>query len=86
MTMLERAACAVVEGPGAGLPIKPYADLTPEAKAFYERVVRAVLLAIREPDEGMIAAGIDDRSRGEGSIQSIFRAMIDHILAEKGEG
>lgn len=53
--------------------------------------VRAILTALREPDEGMIAAGIaqlaectDDWSVDAAPCiaEHVFPAMIDHILGE----
>jgi hypothetical protein len=46
-----------------------------EAKA-----VRAVLKAMREPSEELIAAGMAEQ---ETDLASEWRAMIDHLLEEK---
>ena len=51
-----------------------------------KRVVRAVLMAVREPNDAMIEAGYDSQSCSEEPLpRPTFTAMIDAILAE-GEG
>lgn len=60
-------------------------------KSMWREIVRAILTALREPDEGMIAAGIkqlaectDDWSVDAAPCiaEHVFPAMIDHILGE----
>lgn len=52
--------------------------------------VRAVLLAIRTPDDGMDVAGMEAFSKPEilnwDKLSATYTAMIDHILGESGDG
>ena len=86
MTMIEKLARAVTVAralPGS----KPG-----RTSDVDRRVARAVLTALREPDEGMVEAGMrapvthpsadNTLSRHERVTTSIFQSMIDHILQE----
>lgn len=53
-----------------------FGDTVVEGVFSLERVVRAVLLAVREPDDGMTEA-----ARWHADSDSIFTAMIDAILS-----
>lgn len=77
----------------------PWESHPPHARQKHYTAARAALLAIREPDGGMIAAGMAAEAPGQGTMESIleydnrgeeslaasFTAMIDAILAEKPE-
>lgn len=71
MTMLEKAARAAYESPHG--PNRLWSDLTHTGKQLAINQVRAVLMAVREPDEAMSAAA----RTTEG-----WEAMIDAILNE----
>jgi hypothetical protein len=66
----------------------PRLDPTPE----YEAIVRAVLQAIREPDDGMEEAGFtalkaeQNAATPGGTCAVVFTAMIDSILSQSQEG
>lgn len=96
MTALERAESALrveverqvqangsYSGPANGSP--NYVD----AELDYGLLVRAVLMAVREPDESVNYAGAmvgPDTNAGEFSLfdaRNVFEAMIDAILNEK---
>lgn len=51
-------------------------------------VVRAVLSAIREPNEGMQVAGVCESpyrwEEGRETVDAIWKAMIDSILRDQG--
>jgi hypothetical protein len=73
MSPIERAARALCEldgsPPGATMNGKPlWQDYVPE--------VRAVIAAIREPDEGQIAAAVDCESS---FVADVYTAMIDAL-------
>lgn len=70
MTPLERAAHA--------LRIADSCDFFEAENKDYPAMVRAVLLAIREPSEGMRDAG----GRALGDYDDIWQAMIDAALEE----
>jgi hypothetical protein len=61
------------------------AEITPGGS---ETIVRAVLLALREPSYGMLRAAEDAEKVGDdgrmvrGDFEREVTAMIDHILAE----
>ena len=53
--------------------------LTPMQQDLYYMQARAVLSALREPDEGMIEAGWE-RGEDDHSPEAIWQAMIDKAL------
>lgn len=79
MSMLEKAARAVGEVPtwdGNNMS----QELTPDE---ITSIVRAVLLAIREPDDAMMSAAIrKGQDVGYTDIIAVHRAIIDAALAE----
>lgn len=82
---LERAARAVSEVM-ASAPAKAINNA--EWIDFERKIARAVLMAVREPDEAMVNAwwsGLDDYYPDDGSIARGHTAMIDAILND-GEG
>lgn len=99
-TMLERAARALKGEIGKALDAKPlpFAGDTGNWSAKgdmqtldLEACVRAVLMAVREPDEATQNAGVNAASNvfggwaDEGQVIEYHHAMIDAILAD-GEG
>lgn len=94
MTMLEKAARALWSWRESGFPrftAMTWESGTPEAKAATVELVRAVLMAVREPDEAVSEAGWQGMA-GDASSWSwhhmerpqdeAFTAMIDAILTE----
>ena len=89
MTALERAATTVaaclVDAPVA--PTFSMADVNgwTEEKAY--EIARAVLMAVREPDDGTIGDGYETMRHREVTTHKdarvCFTAMIDAILNEK---
>lgn len=85
-TMLERAARALATEDArryeesSGRKIDLYAT-NPEV---YQRLARAVLLAVRDADDDMIEAGLNAPHRlwEPPDAEDLFRAMIDAILNE----
>ena len=77
MTMLEKAGAAAIAA-------CPLAGMHPEVG---EHIARAVLLAIREPDEAT-AAAMDDQDpiADLDDVCGIWRTGIDHILTESTGG
>lgn len=61
-------------------------DMAASQWASFVPLARAVLLAIREPDEGMLNVGVDAATGtfegwvDEGQVSTLFTAMIDNIL------
>lgn len=100
MTPLERAARALVAELGrqdTGREIDParitfssglVVDYIDQTGVDVGALVRVVLSAIREPSVGMIHAGdmaLDSDCRMECSGEPAWQAMIDAMLAEKGD-
>ena len=54
---------------------------TPEMKADCAENVVGVLQELRNPSEGMVAAGIKANS----TVEDIWQAMIDHLLRDSDE-
>lgn len=84
---LERAVSALKDEIGKAFDAKPlpFAGDTGNWSARgnvqeldLEVCARAVLMAVREPDEVMMAAGLAQWS----NLQDMYEAMIDAILAE----
>lgn len=50
------------------------------------KFIRAILTALREPNEGMLQSG--DQAAGVRGVDtlSVWQAMIDHILNEEANG
>jgi hypothetical protein len=74
MGSLEKAARALAK------EVQPHADwdrMHPQFRAPYFREARAVLLAVREPENA-------DKRSPIGN--AIWRSRIDEILQEKGDG
>lgn len=99
-TMLEKAARAFFEAhPWGDLdecgPLHTWETLPDEWREYYRKGTRAVLLAVREPDEAMVEAAIDRQEDVVGTYGCVeptgeftengpsicFTAMIDAILA-----
>lgn len=83
---LERAAgalCTSIAGESR------WERLSDSARSSYRKHARAVLMAVREPDRGMIIAGNDkdgyynDGTPFNAECSQHWRAMIDAILNEK---
>lgn len=78
----------------------PWEDLNDEPRAFAYEEVRAVLLAIREVDEGMVASALSDADPAgelDGAPPEIMAeivwkfgrfhtSLINHILGDGGDG
>jgi hypothetical protein len=81
MIMIEKAARAA--SAALGDPIGGQWDGLTEGEAT--AVVRAVLLAIRDPSEAMVNAGIAAYENDEAalSVAAMWPAMLDAIRAEK---
>jgi hypothetical protein len=84
MTMLERAAKGLHDASRtSGGPT--WDDLTPEERAYVVSLARAVLMAVREPDEAVMAVKeiVDiDAWWFDDAVKRAFTAMIDEILKE----
>ena len=87
-TMLEKIARAIqadigrqfnATTPAPGLPDDGSSWTATGGEVDCVRVARAALLALREPDEGMLAAGVLINTMAE----YCFTAMIDHALNEE---
>jgi hypothetical protein len=76
VTPLERAAQAIV---GARIGEPGYSGDWDEDDV---KAARAVLTAIREPNEGMVEAGRDRCDCEEHQMEAGWQAMIDAALAE----
>ena len=91
-TTFERAVKAVALSDGftakelSTMRGDPRLDPTPE----YEAIVRAVLQAIREPDEetvvALVTAPLDFGDHSGGNLARSWRAAIDSILSQSQEG
>lgn len=92
MRPIERAARAFIEecnrqnqeGP-EGVYAYHYGDLTDvtiDGKVDMLALMRAVLLALREPSEGMVIAGMDELDDAH-RVRAIWQAQIDAALEEK---
>ena len=93
-TTFERAVKAVALSDGftakelSTMRGDPRIDPTPE----YEGIVRAVLQAIKEPDDGMEEAGFtalkaeQNAATPGGTCAVVFTAMIDFVLSQSQEG
>jgi hypothetical protein len=99
-TMIEKLAEVVADAEWNGVPVTPWASL-PEYPTSYgmgkkrcRAIARAVLIALREPSEGVkVTGGLaleEDMFNNcqEGTVFDTagvcFTAMIDHILNENG--
>ncbi len=89
MTKLEGLARAVYEkARSLGGALVPWDDIHPKHRHFAIEYARAVLLALREVDEGMAEAG-GKAVAGAGEFPTPnrarlgFQAMIDQVLEEK---
>jgi hypothetical protein len=81
MTPIERATAAAE----AEIGKREMVDTAPSVirRLTAERVARAVLSAIREPSEGMVAAAEWDVRNGSAAYRVMFRSMIDAALDEE---
>lgn len=89
--MAGREASIAVE-PSLASEIFVWSELTEDERAPWYPIVIALVKALREPTEGMLAAGEEAESLswsselGEGRdwspVESIFTSMIDHLLDE----
>lgn len=86
MTALERAARAIYEARN-GYGCKTWAHQPKEYREPYMADARAVLQAIRTPDEGMRRVMLNQdgwsiaaMAKWYGASDDAWRAMIDHIL------
>lgn len=77
MTLIERAEKALRDELGLDWPFTGNDGL--------RDAVRAVLTAIREPDEAMITEAYDSYAANNGSLRAVWGHMIDAMLAEEGE-
>ena len=93
MTMLEKAARAAAHANGDDYDAIPadkgewikargmyggrFRDINEPMKIDYDEIARAVLAAIREPDDAMLSAAYGDDIVGHGAA---YTAMIDTIL------
>lgn len=88
MTMIEKAARAhFMDGvnPPKNCPMPVWEDQPAAVKEAHRRKARAVLTAIREPNEAMVQAGMIADFYGfksETDAAGIFTACIDSILKE----
>lgn len=88
MTPLERAARDLAKALGGDFDESLGGEI--EWKEDYMNAVRAVLLAIREPSEGMVKSFVDQALHGDvlshggwqGYAKDQWRAMIDKALEE----
>lgn len=84
-TTLKRAARAAYN-----VVIGEHDDVTrsPEDTDLWEHIARAVLMAVREPDDAMQNVGVDAATGtfegwvDEGQVSTLFTAMIGAILGE----
>ena len=77
--MMDKAARALWnQKPGSKL--HPWEGLG-SIRDGYRDDVRAVLLAIRVPDDAMVKTGSDER-HDSGSTEEVWQSMIDSILKE----
>jgi hypothetical protein len=88
-SMMEKLARAWHDRDPTSRPVgfeRAYSLLTKEKKAVLIGNARALLLALREPDEGMILAakGCRDSIVEDANTKRTFTAMIDHILNDNG--
>lgn len=78
-----RALCKAQSG------VECFDDIEPEAQEIAIETVKAVILAIREPSEGMVIAGgqllMDDDSPEPPLLlaEAVLQAMIDAALSEQ---
>lgn len=86
--MLERAAMAACDYISSNDPeFMAWEKLSDENKREYEGLVRAVLMAVREPDDAVVVVGELAAWDAPNSMPSIramsrgFTAMIDAVLA-----
>ncbi len=93
MTSLEKAARAVafVTADHKHTSDEWWDSLTPDEQTCAFDIARAVLLAVREPEENALKAARDLRQWehglwSEGCVTDTWPAMIDQILQEKGDG
>lgn len=93
-TMLEKAAeeawLEVQQGVPGNVRLVDWAFVSEDAKNNFRRFVRAVLLAIRDPDETMCDAMIGSGTLHYSDLQppdakAAWQAGIDAILEEKPE-
>ena len=81
-TMLEKAARAAAECRGDW----PWDRLREGIREHNRDTARAVLMAVRVPDEAAQNVGVDTAAGlfegwvDEGQVSTLFTAMIDHIL------
>ncbi|MGH6744430.1 hypothetical protein [Novosphingobium sp.] len=80
MTPIERAARAVVQQQSA--PAR-WEDLAEADQDRLKADIAAALLALREPDDHMEAAG--DLALESASCRAIWSAMVDAALADRDE-
>ncbi len=91
MTALERAARAlwIASGKRAELwdaqPTALWRIEMEKERPIYLDQARAVLLAIREPSEGMVSDRVIRAHGYAGDIDMVWQAMIDAALSEKPE-
>ena len=83
---LERAARALCEAMG-----EDWDNESPAWKSIHLSRARAVLMAVRSPDDRMDNAGVEAANGvmegwvDEGQVGFVWQAMIDAILADGGE-
>lgn len=86
MSKIEEVARAIyADRNGSGC--KPWGNLTNSHKAPYIRDALAAIRSLRDPEDGMNAAGmiVGDYPWDGKKASRVFTAMIDAILSEAGE-
>lgn len=81
MTPLERMAQAAFTADWPAENSQPWDQAPPETRLRYRSIAFAVLAAIREPNDGMEAAG--DKWLDSASCRAIWSAMLEAALTEE---
>lgn len=79
-TTLERAARAAYESPHG--PQRLWSDLSEVGKELARNQVRAILMAVREPDDATVTRATDGGYYSAPDLEIHFTATIDAILSE----
>jgi len=90
-TMLDKAALAICNQIRSARGFAPIRTLdVVETPDVFRNQARAVLQAIREPDEetvvALVTAPVDFGDHSGGNLVSSWRAAIDSILSQSQEG
>ncbi|WP_395396091.1 hypothetical protein WBP07_22455 (plasmid) [Novosphingobium sp. BL-8A] len=81
MTPLERMARAAFTADWAAENPQPWDQVPHETRLRYRSIAFAVLAAIREPDDGMEAAG--DKWLASASCRAVWSAMLEAALTDE---